>query len=280
MRGPSGASPRVRRKPAAAPPVRIIDIVTVVSIMVAGVVLVGKALEERVGTRSFPTPVETGVISEPIAAEANVFGVMETELGVAPSFHGHEGAHVRTLEMYQALRAYPGAPPRVPHGLTDDEYRDSSCSICHQRGGWVARFGTYAPVTPHPEHSACLQCHVPQDILVGRDLPVVGDSIACQQCHIDPDKPLETYVELDWETVAWPESDVKAMPESPNRIPHDFRTRTNCLACHSGPGSVIDLRTDHPERLNCRQCHVQISEGVEPFPGASVESDRSSEGGA
>jgi cytochrome c-type protein NapB len=154
----------------------------------------------------------------------------------------------------------------VPHGLTGEEFRGLSCNICHLRGGWVARFNTYAPVTPHPEFSSCLQCHVAQDTLVGRPLPTSVDAVTCDQCHIDPDADPETFVELDWVTVAWPETNLQAMPESPHQIPHDFQTRSNCLACHSGPGAVIDLRTDHPERVNCRQCHVQAAENVESFP--------------
>lgn len=236
--------------------------------MVAVVVVVGKSLEEKVEEPTHPPPVVLDARVGPIPSEADVFGVGGGELGVAPAYHGHSGAHVRTLEMYRSLRAYPGAPPRVPHGLTEEEYRNTSCQTCHLRGGWVARFGTYAPVTPHPENSSCLQCHLPQDILVGRELPTVGDSIACQQCHVDPDAPLETFVELDWETTSWPETNLQALLDSPNRIPHDFQTRSNCLACHSGPGAVIDLRTDHPERANCRQCHVQASEVGETFPAA------------
>ena len=30
----------------------------------------------------------------------------------------------------------------------------------------------------------------------------------------------------------------------------------NCLSCHTGPGSREEIRTTHPERTRCMQCHV------------------------
>ena len=259
-------------KPADRLPPRLIDIVTAIVVMAAVVVLVGKALERTDGATRHPPAVRVDAAAPPIESEANVFRVRHVDLGVTPAFEGDSTAHVRSLDMYQRLRAYPGGPPRVPHGLTDEEFRGTRCNICHLRGGWVARFSTYAPVTPHPELSSCLQCHVAQDTLVGRPLPTTGDSIACQQCHIDPDAAPATFVESEWVTVPWPETDLQAMPGSPHRIPHDFQTRSNCLACHSGPGAVVDLRTDHPERVNCRQCHVKASEGIGTFPDAALGS--------
>jgi len=267
------------RKPADTPPLRLIDIVTAVLVMSALVVFVGKALEEGGEPRSYPAPVANDAGVDPIPAEANVFRVREVELGIVPAFVGDSSAHIRSLDIYQRIRAFPGAPPRVPHGLTDEEYRETSCNLCHLRGGWVARFSTYAPVTPHPDYVSCLQCHVPQDTLVGRTFPIPGDSASCPQCHIDPDAELETFVELDWVPAAWPETNSQAMPESPHRIPHDFQMRSNCLACHSGPGAVVDLRTDHPERLNCRQCHVQAMADIELFPEPPAGPDRG-EGGS
>ena len=29
-----------------------------------------------------------------------------------------------------------------------------------------------------------------------------------------------------------------------------------CIACHSGPASIAEIRSSHPERGNCRQCHM------------------------
>jgi nitrate reductase cytochrome c-type subunit len=52
-------------------------------------------------------------------------------------------------------RAYPGAPPLIPH---DVETRKGLCLTCHETG--VAG----APIVPHPTRDpVCLQCHVGQD---------------------------------------------------------------------------------------------------------------------
>ena len=261
------------------PPRRVVEIVMAITVMSAVVVLVGRYFERHSWELEYPEPVSVGAPGRPIASEADVFRISHDELGVLPAFRSVTSAHVRSLDMYQRLRAYPGAPPRVPHGLTDEEFSRSSCNVCHLRGGWVARFNTYAPVTPHPEFSSCLQCHVARDTLVGTPLPIPGESLTCRQCHVDPDADPEIFVDLDWRTVPWPETDMQAMPQSPHRIPHDLQTRGNCLACHSGPGAVVELRTDHPERVNCRQCHVQASEAATTFPGPSDVSGRRLEGG-
>ena len=48
----------------------------------------------------------------------------------------------------------------------------------------------------------------------------------------------------------------KVLPGSPPLIPHDIQGRQKCAACHVGPSSPRELRTSHPERLNCMQCHI------------------------
>lgn len=53
-------------------------------------------------------------------------------------------------------RAYPGAPPLVPH---DVEARKGVCLACHETGVGGA------PIVPHPTRNHfCLQCHVGQDL--------------------------------------------------------------------------------------------------------------------
>ena len=60
-------------------------------------------------------------------------------------------------------RAYPGAPPLVPH---DVESRQGLCQECHATGA------EGAPITPHPERAAsCVQCHVEQDLAVKPFVP-------------------------------------------------------------------------------------------------------------
>jgi cytochrome c-type protein NapB len=193
---------------------------------------------------------------QPIAAEADVFRAKWGFVASAPDAPARPQARARTLAIYHKLRAYPGAPPRIPHGLTEEEYRTNRCNICHERGGYATRFGAYAPVTPHPENTQCLQCHVPDAMSVGVPLPRVRGQMVCRQCHVDPDRPPPSLVSLNWAPAPWPALHNTALPGSPPIIPHTLQLRGDCLACHGGPGAVRELRTKHPERGNCRQCHV------------------------
>lgn len=201
---------------------------------------------------------------EPIRAEALVFRTRPGDLAVAPDARARPAAQARTLAIYRGLRAYPGAPPRVPHGLTDQEFRLNLCNSCHRLGGFVQRFAAYAPVTPHPEYSECLQCHVADAMTVGIALPDGTPALPCSQCHVDPDRPPPSLVSLEWVPRRWPERNQRAMDGSPPVIPHDLQLRENCLACHAGPGAIREIRTTHPERVNCRQCHV-VAEREELF---------------
>lgn len=238
-----------------------LDIARAVALMVVFVVFVGMALESRRDGWTHPEPSPAAGEAEPIATEAGVFRLRTEDLAVAPEYIEDRGAHPRSLDIYRRLRAYPGAPPRIPHGLTQEEFRRGSCNACHRRGGWVARFGTFAPVTPHPEYGSCLQCHLPRAELVALPLPEADARLVCGQCHVDPDAPPRLFVESEWRPAAWPETDIQAMEGSPHAIPHAIRGRSNCLACHAGPAAIAALRVDHPERSNCRQCHVSVVGG-------------------
>jgi cytochrome c-type protein NapB len=137
----------------------------------------------------------------------------------------------RTLAVFYARRAYPGAPPIVPHAVDDRDGAGRACLVCHAGGGWVPRFNAYTPVTPHPEQTSCRQCHVPEDTR-------------------------RLFQPADWQTMTPPALRGAAMAGSPPPIPHALQMRENCLACHAGPGAVDELRTSHPERAGCRQCHA------------------------
>lgn len=243
----------------APPPGRVVGIGAAVAVMVAIVLVVGNRLTRDDGLPDHPPPLRTEGETYPIAAEADVFRLNPEEMGAALSAAPVTAAHARTMWMHRTLRAYPGAPPRIPHGLSSEEFRAGTCNVCHRRGGYVPRFGNYAPVTPHPEQTGCVQCHAPRDALVGLPLPVGGESATCGQCHIDPGARPLLFVASDWASAAWPETDRRALPGSPPRIPHRLENRGNCLACHAGPGAVVEIRTDHPERANCRQCHVPLA---------------------
>ncbi|HSJ62737.1 MAG TPA: hypothetical protein VK922_02405 [Gemmatimonadaceae bacterium] len=198
-----------------------------------------------------PVPAET-----PIAAEADVFRTTASVLAISPSTDARRSAHPRTLATFRALRAYPGAPPRIPHGLTPKEFQTGDCNACHARGGYSQRFGAYVPITPHADMGACLQCHVGDAMLMAIPLPSTDPSARCRQCHT-PGQERRFEATVDWQPMAWP-STARATPGAPPpAIPHTLQDRGNCVACHAAPAGVEEIRTRHPERSNCRQCHLQ-----------------------
>lgn len=243
------------RPPSAGPnPTRLFAIATAVVTMIMALYIV--APRESTAPVAADLPDSLPSPAEPIAAEAQVFRAKWGFVAAAPDARTRPEARARTLAIYHRLRAYPGAPPRVPHGLTEEEYRTTRCNVCHERGGYATRFGAYAPVTPHPENTQCLQCHVPEAMSVGVLLPRMRGQMVCRQCHVDPDRKPPSLVSLDWVPAPWPTLGGAAMPGSPPVINHTLQLRGDCLACHAGPGAVRELRTPHPERGNCRQCHV------------------------
>ena len=138
----------------------------------------------------------------------------------------------RDLAQFYSRRAYPGAPPVVPHQLMDKRTMGGrGCLGCHSKGGYVPVFEAYAPVTPHPGWTNCLSCHVP---------------IADKSSFRDT-----TFVPL-----ARPQIRQAWLPGAPPPIPHSLEYRANCRSCHAGPGAIKEIRTSHPERQNCRQCHA------------------------
>jgi nitrate reductase (cytochrome), electron transfer subunit len=192
----------------------------------------------------------------PIPAEADVFRLQPADLATDEP-RGRQGVRGRTLAAFRSLRAYPGAPPRVPHTLATEEFRGTSCNSCHERGGFSARFNAYAPVTPHPEYRNCLQCHVADDATVGT--PASSRTASAATGRV----PVQDFAGIDWKTTSWPAISQRAMVGSPPAIPHSLELRGNCLACHAGAGAVAEIRTTHPERANCRQCHVPAGEQLE-----------------
>ena len=154
---------------------------------------------------------------------------------------GYDDAKSRSLTTYYDNRAYNGAPPTIPHPLlTEKGIGGKSCLQCHENGGYVKQFKAYAPITPHPEFGSCKQCHVPQ-------------------------KTKTVFKGSDFASVVPPAIHQQALEGSPPVIPHGLQLRTNCLACHSGPAAPKEIRVSHPERINCRQCHVPSNTSIQPF---------------
>jgi cytochrome c-type protein NapB len=173
----------------------------------------------------------TGVGDTPsIPSEAGTFRLASRALAIKQA--PENVTTLRDLEQFYARRAYPGAPPIIPHPLLDKGgFGGRSCLACHADGGYVAPFKAYAPVTPHPELANCLQCHVAQS-----EGPLFSGS--------------------SWSRIAGPAINGEALPGGPPPMPHTLQLRDNCNACHAGPAAVKEIKTSHPERVNCRQCHV------------------------
>jgi nitrate reductase (cytochrome), electron transfer subunit len=241
-------------------PQRLVMVGAVTAVMIALILALESARASRHGSAS-PHSAATAVLlpDEPIAAEAGVFRIRPGDMATDPSGSRRPAAHPRTLVTFRALRAYPGAPPRIPHGLTAEEFRTGSCNTCHEQGGYSPRFGAYVPVTPHPEFLNCLQCHVGDDAVIGTALPDHEPDAICRQCHQPGTMQVSFAPPFDWRPAAWPGAVRRSMTGSPPPIPHDLQLRGNCLACHMGPGAVEEIRTTHPERANCRQCHVRAA---------------------
>lgn len=137
----------------------------------------------------------------------------------------------RTLNDYYARRQYPGSPPFIPHKVEEADLAPVECLACHARGGWSEELKAHTPLTPHPEQSACRQCHLAQT-------------------------DAKLFVDIDWKSVGTPRLGRSDLPGAPPPIPHELQMRGNCVACHVGPGAVASIRVEHPSRGNCRQCHV------------------------
>lgn len=229
------------------------------AVLAIGVVLLAILRASDSGRAEPPVTLEVMEIeaSAPIVSEAMVFRTVPAKLALEPDTRRRPNAHPRTFATYRLLRSYPGAPPRVPHGLTAIEFRTNRCNTCHERGGFSQRFGAYAPVNPHPEWSSCLQCHATNEALVGLPFPRESPDDACRQCHSGGPVRFNE-LGLDWRAASWPRVGLRA-PGLVPVIPHDLQTRGNCLSCHMGPGAVAEIRMSHPEWSNCRQCHLTVA---------------------
>jgi nitrate reductase cytochrome c-type subunit len=211
--------------------------------------------------------------AQPIAAEAQVFRTGTGMMAIEPEARRERAAHTRTLKTWRMLRAYSGAPPRIPHGLFPEEHRTGACKACHEHGGYSRRFAAYVPLTPHAERGMCLQCHVGDDELTDISRPSSDPNSRCRLCHSPQGVPRPSInARPDGPTAAWPQLQPTVRDGSPPSIPHELELRGNCLACHAGPAAVAEIRTTHPGQANCRQCHVaQDGEaGLFTRPGGAV----------
>ena len=133
-----------------------------------------------------------------------------------------------------ARRAFDGAPPVVPHVI--DERSAAACLDCH--GSGVAVGERLAPRSSHHPRANCTQCHVP----------------GVRRPHDDGALPENAFVGK-----ASAGKGPRAWLGAPPTIPHPTFMREQCASCH-GPGGLAGLRTPHPQRGSCEQCHVPAAE--------------------
>lgn len=130
-------------------------------------------------------------------------------------------------------RAYDGAPPTIPHDATI-----GTCVTCHDADGSAIAGVGVAPASPHGAAAAS------------------GAMRRCRQCHA-PVATQARFIKSRFTGLAQgPWRGRRATPGAPPTIPHTLQLRGECLACHAGPGARVEIRTTHPERVRCRQCHV------------------------
>lgn len=134
-------------------------------------------------------------------------------------------------------RAYDGAPPVIPH-----ENLGIQCTACHNREGMAVTDLGFAPPSPHEETGG------------------LSALSRCQQCHVFS-RTEDVWMENEF--TGLPQnlrSGGRLHPLAAPTIPHRVFMRENCQACHTGPAAREEVRTTHPERPHCRQCHVPVTE--------------------
>lgn len=156
----------------------------------------------------------------------------------APSEREPTALRGPALEERTLLRAFPGAPPAIPHPTSDASA--SACLACHADGVQIGRL-TARPI-PHAPYASCTQCHV---AAAGPFGPEDARHAAAYASRFEP--------------LVAPLTGTRAWPGAPPTIPHGTLMRSECRACH-GPGGRVGLRSSHPERASCLQCHATDAE--------------------
>lgn len=132
-------------------------------------------------------------------------------------------------------RLFDGAPPTIPHGPLG-----AACISCHNEEGMAVDGLGFSPPSPH--------------------LATVGMSAIshCQQCHVHTPDDLPPWRGTSF---AGLRQDLRRGQRlhalAPPVVPHAVFMRENCQACHAGPAAREEIRTTHPERFHCQQCHLE-----------------------
>lgn len=144
-------------------------------------------------------------------------------------------------------RAYNGAPPTVPHPVK--QTGDLACAACHTEGVEV-RGRTASPMS-HEFRTNCTQCHVSQEV-----------PAPFNQGSTTSGPPLDNAFAGAPSAGEGP----RAYEGAPPQIPHSTHMREECASCH-GPMGRDGLKTTHPWRQSCQQCHApsaDLEQGLPP----------------
>ena len=136
-----------------------------------------------------------------------------------------------SLAARAVLRAFEGAPPAMPHSANYSS-RSKTCLDCHLDGMTIGKRVAHA--VPHPVMANCQQCHVEQENKLYDELLTPSNSFEGQ------------FFDRKGEV---------SIGGAPPMMPHGTFMRTKCLSCH-GEFGYPGLRTPHPDRQNCLQCHI------------------------
>ena len=154
-----------------------------------------------------------------------------------------EGPKKSSASVRADRRAYDGAPPVIPHAPMG-----STCTECHNARGVEVPGVGFAPASPHDETKQA------------------GRTARCVQCHVFRQTEAR-FVDSAFTGLA---QDLRRGDRlydgAPPRIPHATLMRENCAACHTGTAAREEIRSSHPERTRCRQCHVEVRTKT-LFPG-------------
>lgn len=146
---------------------------------------------------------------------------------------GREGTKTAAVERAER-RSFDGAPPVIPH-----EPFSAGCVSCHNSEGVAVPDVGFSPPSPHEETagmsaiSRCRQCHVFRQ----------SDTLFVENTFVGLRQDLRTGRRLNL--------------LAPPVIPHQVLMRENCAACHAGPAAREEILTSHPDRVRCRQCHLE-----------------------
>lgn len=139
-----------------------------------------------------------------------------------------KGNYKKLIISRNMLRAYEGAPPRIPHG-TKGQIAQAECLNCHSVGTG------HGPNVLHAHLSNCTQCHVS-----------IKTSVLFKANDFSPLRQRSVKRESN--------------PIGPPYIPHRIQNRKNCNICHTAAGAKEELIPRHGELDNCLQCHVKRQE--------------------